>query len=1700
MYFSKFYQKPLHILNILVATVFVLQTLLFPFMLIEASAEGGSNLQNDSSQVQVDKDDTPSATPDPADDNNSDSNTSDKSIEDQNQESSETDDQTSSENKTSSDNSEETENIDQTIQEDNSDDSNEQTDETESSKATSEQTEPCTEFTLEVFRDKWDGNKFQQVETKCVSYEELTNGFDVYQLIKVDLKEQMKHAGERFSFRLTSNSQTLDNNLYYLNTQGLKGGKYKIFIDNQDTAERKTIFDGDVWKYDNQVVSRGYDSYGNENVKFVLEYTDQHVNQESKDFKFFIEKKDQETYGYALNDGQTCNQDAFTATYFKDIQKLNPGNQNRDNLSHDNLLNKPFDQITDYTQEEGYVSTRCETNIDYNWGESSPHKLYNIGSKKYGVRYSKDIPQDKLQDKYTFNLTAKDYHRLVFNNQVVSAKFDKKVHEENKTVELTEEDKQQDSINLTFEHIFRQVWNGHEGTLKLNVEGESTSESITIKGYVTEAGPIYQDGVTPPEHDHHEYVFQPTEQVISNQKDYYIIDLDESQLQALGGVNVLTNEVQLNTVLSDLEAVGEDHELPYTDIAVLSLPPNDPFFGLNNTAYPYFGQYEDFVGTLNYAAVFCHYSDLTVVPATPNYNAWMDELEDYFNVSSYGKLNVNIDRYYGPGGNWYDMGLPRSYFTSAASTTTEIEDICTDVADGDINFDNYEGVILIVNDSATLGSAFGGFRIIDNDSGGLKRTMWLPEWSYNGAWYDRDDSATAHELGHSLRIPHSGRLTTGAEYDNEWDIMSDSRFFSAVTGSLEGGDFIAYYKDRLGWIDNSERFTFPTGSAANTINLQAISEPNVSAGDYRVAYIQLSNGILYSIEARAHTNIDSNLALGGLNEGILVHRIDPLTADRRARLADDIHTAPNVAFVPGDSFTLPVDNIVINVCNRNGTVFEVSIGTICGTSTISGTVWNDNSPIDSQFNLFTEGRRNGITIDLIDAATGVTVDTTISAGGVIDNYQFNNVASGDYQLRFSTNAGNNEFLVPQSTTTFANNFSSPDPVTGLTPVFTVTAGSNVNADAGYVALSEIRGWLWHDVDNNGLFNLITNSEPILDGWEIRLYEVDALGSRTYLRNMLTDNTLGGTINYQFLGLRVDRQYQIEVVMQNGWVLTQKNVGGFNGTWDSDVDTFTAFSDVLTLPTNYIDIGVYPSTTIGDQVFSDYNGNGLQDAGEPGLDGVTVELLDLAGNPVNDAGGNPIPAQTTTTVGGTAGFYRFENLVAGTYLVRYTLPNGSYIFSPANQGVDDNIDSDATPINATQAEVQVTVNPNDNFTNVDAGLVPQIDILVTKNVSDPTPNEGDTISYSITVQNNSLVPATNVELTDVLPAGVTYNSIVNPPQTYDPVTGIWNIGTMAPGANETLILAVTVDTGTGGQTITNTASITNLDQTDIDTTNDTDDAVINVVNTTPQANLSLTGTSTNPTPAAGDTFDYQITLTNNGPDTIAGIDLENILSAGQTFVGSSDPSYNPVTGIWNIPSIPAGTSITLTITVSVDGTVTYGTPLSLGSTVVVTTPAQYTETNPGDESVVIMNNIACPNGTTWDNAGSCIALKVCPTGSILQANGDCAVASCILPGSYPVYGTDGSLQHCRKDYPTGYIKDRFPDRCITWQSFLAIWTFQNVNFEGYLVSGRATCGFITYLPQTPSSSSPSGITLPPAICDPATPAQDPNYADARYCKI
>jgi len=115
--------------------------------------------------------------------------------------------------------------------------------------------------------------------------------------------------------------------------------------------------------------------------------------------------------------------------------------------------------------------------------------------------------------------------------------------------------------------------------------------------------------------------------------------------------------------------------------------------------------------------------------------------------------------------------------------------------------------------------------------------------------------------------------------------------------------------------------------------------------------------------------------------------------------------------------------------------------------------------------------------------------------------------------------------------------------------------------------------------------------------------------------------------------------------------------------------------------------------IGDFVFEDTNGNGIQDAGELGIDGVTVMLLDGNGNMLGNA-------QTTTN----GGQYLFTDLPAGDYKVKFTAPNG-FEFTAPNQGGNDLIDSDAVVMAGTadaMTEV-ITIGEGDEILSLDAGL-------------------------------------------------------------------------------------------------------------------------------------------------------------------------------------------------------------------------------------------------------------------------------------------------------------------------------------------------------------------------------------------------------------
>ena len=109
------------------------------------------------------------------------------------------------------------------------------------------------------------------------------------------------------------------------------------------------------------------------------------------------------------------------------------------------------------------------------------------------------------------------------------------------------------------------------------------------------------------------------------------------------------------------------------------------------------------------------------------------------------------------------------------------------------------------------------------------------------------------------------------------------------------------------------------------------------------------------------------------------------------------------------------------------------------------------------------------------------------------------------------------------------------------------------------------------------------------------------------------------------------------VLPTNYTLSPQDQGG-DDTKDSDVDN-NGVSNTVTLAAGEhnpdLDAGIYePRGSIGDFVWDDQNEDGIQDAGEPGVQGVTVRLYDGNGNQL---------AQTTTNSNGE---YLFDGLLAG----------------------------------------------------------------------------------------------------------------------------------------------------------------------------------------------------------------------------------------------------------------------------------------------------------------------------------------------------------------------------------------------------------------------------------------------------------------------
>jgi serine-aspartate repeat-containing protein C/D/E len=284
------------------------------------------------------------------------------------------------------------------------------------------------------------------------------------------------------------------------------------------------------------------------------------------------------------------------------------------------------------------------------------------------------------------------------------------------------------------------------------------------------------------------------------------------------------------------------------------------------------------------------------------------------------------------------------------------------------------------------------------------------------------------------------------------------------------------------------------------------------------------------------------------------------------------------------------------------------------TGAISGTKFNDangNGVMDAG-----EAGIPGVTINLL---TSVGTLTTVSdASG---NFFFNDLSPGTYALSENVPAGFRQ-TVPGG-----SGFVNVTVVAGTTASGVLFGNQAITGGA-------ISGTKFNDANGNGVMD---PGEGGLSGVTINV--VGASGSVS----TVTDANGG----FFFNGLPAGT-YAVSEVVPAGYRQTAPGGAG--------VITVTVIEGQTSAGILFGNQVSAATGSISGLVFEDFNKNGVQDAGEGGMQNVTVNLRDASGT---------IVATTTTDVIGVMGHFVFSNVPAGDYTVQPVPPPTFFQTVPAN---------------------------------------------------------------------------------------------------------------------------------------------------------------------------------------------------------------------------------------------------------------------------------------------------------------------------------------------------------------------------------------------------------------------------------------------------
>jgi len=294
----------------------------------------------------------------------------------------------------------------------------------------------------------------------------------------------------------------------------------------------------------------------------------------------------------------------------------------------------------------------------------------------------------------------------------------------------------------------------------------------------------------------------------------------------------------------------------------------------------------------------------------------------------------------------------------------------------------------------------------------------------------------------------------------------------------------------------------------------------------------------------------------------------------------------------------------------------------------------------------------------------------------------------------------------------------------------------------------------------------------------------------------------------------------------------------------------------------------------------------------------------------------------------------EEVIEVTYQID---PNftGSTLGNNAQITADDGDDVDSNPDSGPDAD-DLGDGIDDDDEDDAVVTIDNYDIALSKSVATAGPyNAGDNVTFDIVVTNEGSVDATSIEVSELPSTGFSYVSSSFSANVIENNQGVWTIASLPTTTSETISVTYQIDPLYTGTSIRNNVEISSDDGADIDSDpdsgpdvddlgdgiddDDEDEVSLDVVQV---YDLSLTKTVTSNGPyGPGSTVAYSIAVSNDGTLPAANIQFSDMPTSSLILQSDDSGTNTNITdlsnGLYQIASLPAGTTETLNLVFQID---------------------------------------------------------------------------------------------------------------------------------------------------------------------------------------